>query len=38
MCRKKINLNLQTETVSTPDLPQVPVKAVEVVAEELGVK
>lgn len=37
MCRKKINLTLATETVSTLDLPEVPVQAVEVVAEELVV-
>lgn len=38
MCRKKINITLQTEVVCTPDLPEVPVQAVEVVAEELSIK
>lgn len=36
--RKKIKIELETETVTVPDLPKVPVRATEVQAEELDVK
>lgn len=36
--RKKIKVEIETETVTVPDLPKVPVVAVEGQAEELDVK
>lgn len=36
--KKKPTINLATEIITTPDMPDIPVKAISGVAEELGVK
>lgn len=36
--KKKTMINLATEIITTTDMPDIPVKAISGVAEELGVK